>query len=104
MSNSSVECDDACKNEINQFYEQSGEYNKKSDPTLKNRILESEKKLNKEYTLLIIWFIITIIVVVITVVGVLSNEMNNYILYISLGFLIFIVFYIFKNLYKYFNI
>ena len=103
----SIVCDDNCKQDIDSYYTQYNNYfqnNEHLDITLKTVINETEQEMNREYMLLFVWFIITIIIVVITIIGVLSNEMNNYILFISLGFLIFIVFFIFKNIYKYFNV
>jgi hypothetical protein len=74
-----------------------------NDVSNNSSIIETENILNREYILLIIWFIITIIIVTITIIGLLSTEINNYILYPALGFLIYILFYIFKNIYKYFK-
>ena len=71
--------------------------------TIKAELVESTNILNREYTLLFIWFIIALIMVILTVVSILSNQLNGYVLYLSLGFLIFITFYIFKNIYIYFN-
>jgi hypothetical protein len=101
-----INCDISCQNNIGDFYSEYYEYNTDviSDDTLKNRIIETEQETNRAYLLLMVWFIITVIIVIITIVGVLSNELNNYILYVSLGSLIFIVFFIFKNVYKYFNV
>jgi hypothetical protein len=74
-----------------------------NDSSYNEYIIETENILNREYILLIIWFIITIIIVTFTIIGLLSTEINNYILYPALGFLIYIIFYIFKNIYKYFK-
>uniref|UniRef100_A0A6C0EYW6 Uncharacterized protein n=1 Tax=viral metagenome TaxID=1070528 RepID=A0A6C0EYW6_9ZZZZ len=104
---SSILCDDSCKQNIDSYYSSYSKYNKNNehlDITLKTVINETEQEMNREYLLLFVWFVITIIIVVLTIIGVLSNEMNNYVLFISLGFLIFVVFYIFKNIYKYFNV
>jgi hypothetical protein len=73
------------------------------DPTMITQINETEDILNREYSLLFVWFIIAIIILVLTVVAIISNELNSYILYPSLGFLILIIFYIIKNIYIYFN-
>lgn len=73
------------------------------EPSLINQMNESETILNREYSLLFVWFIIAIIILVLTVVAILSNELTSYILYPSLGFLILIIFYIIKNIYIYFN-
>jgi len=73
------------------------------DPTVITQVNETEDILNREYSLLFIWFIIAIIILVLTVVSILSNELTSYILYPALGFLILIIFYIIKNIYIYFN-
>jgi len=73
------------------------------EPSILNEIKETETILNREYSLLFVWFIIAIIILVLTVVSILSNELTSYILYPSLGFLILIIFYIIKNIYIYFN-
>jgi len=84
-------------------YTQSEIQSEINDSSYNTSIIETENILNREYILLIIWFIITIIIVTITIIGLLSTEINNYILYPALGFLIYILFYIFKNIYKYFK-
>ena len=71
--------------------------------TIENQVVESNNILNREYTLLFVWVIITIIILIVTTVAILSNEMNSFVLYPTLGFFIFIMFYIFKNIYIYFN-
>jgi hypothetical protein len=73
------------------------------NPTVITQVNETEDILNREYSLLFVWFIIAIIILVLTVVSILSNELTNYILYPALGFLILIIFYIIKNIYIYFN-
>jgi hypothetical protein len=85
------------------FNEDYDKYISKTNNTIQNQVVESNNILNREYTLLFIWFIIAIIFLIITTVGILSNELNSFILYPTLGFFIFIVFYIFKNIYIYFN-
>jgi len=79
------------------------DYEKYRNNTIQNQVVESNNILNREYTLLFIWFILAIIFLIVTTVGILSNELNSFILYPTLGFFIFIVFYIFKNIYIYFN-
>jgi hypothetical protein len=79
------------------------EFQTEISPTINNEIIETTNILNREYTLLFIWFIIAIIFFVLLIVGILSTELNNYVLYPSLAFLIFIIFYIIKNIYIYFN-
>jgi hypothetical protein len=73
------------------------------EPTIINEIKETEQILNREYSLLFVWFIIAILILVLTVVSIISNELTGYILYPSLAFLILIIFYIIKNIYIYFN-
>lgn len=73
------------------------------EPSVINQINETEAILNREYSLLFVWFIIAIIILVLTIVAIISNELTSYILYPSLGFLILIIFYIIKNIYIYFN-
>ncbi len=85
------------------FNEDYDRYVSKKNNTIENQVVESNNILNREYTLLFVWFIITIIIMIITTVGILSNELNSFVLYPTLGFFIFIVFYIFKNIYIYFN-
>ena len=85
------------------FNEDYDKYISKTNNTIQNQVVESNNILNREYTLLFIWFIIAIIFLIITTVGILSNELNSFILYPTLGFFIFVVFYIFKNIYIYFN-
>lgn len=90
-----------------QIYLFNSEYDKytkiNSTDTIEHQVIETNNILNREYSLLFVWFIIAIIFLVITTVGIFSNEMNGYILYPALGFFIFIMFYIFKNIYIYFN-
>ena len=71
--------------------------------TSETQVIETKNILNREYSLLFVWFIIAIIAVIFTTFTIFSNELNSYILYPALGFLIFIIFYIFKNIYIYFN-
>jgi hypothetical protein len=85
------------------FDEDYDKYVSKTNITLQNQVVESNNILNREYTLLFVWFILAIIFLIITAVGIFSNELNSFILYPTLGFFIFIVFYIFKNIYIYFN-
>jgi hypothetical protein len=85
------------------FDEDYDKYVSKTNITLQNQVVESNNILNREYTLLFVWFILAIIFLIITTVGIISNELNSFILYPTLGFFIFIVFYIFKNIYIYFN-
>jgi len=91
---------------MTKYYMFNDEYDKyisKTNNSIENQIIESNNILNREYTLLFIWFIIAIIILIVTTVGILSNEMNSFVLYPTLGFFIFIMFYIFKNIYIYFN-
>jgi hypothetical protein len=91
---------------MTKYYMFNDEYDKyisKTNNSIENQIVESNNILNREYTLLFIWFIIAIIILIVTTVGILSNEMNSFVLYPTLGFFIFIMFYIFKNIYIYFN-
>lgn len=89
------------------LYSNKNPYNKEIqtvvDPTLVTEVNETRNILNREYSLLFVWFIIAIIILVLTVVAIMSNELTSYILYPSLGFLILIIFYIIKNIYIYFN-
>lgn len=78
-------------------------YMSRSNNPTDTQVFESNNILNREYTLLFIWFILTIIFLIITTFGILSNELNSFVLYPTLGFFIFIMFYIFKNIYIYFN-
>jgi hypothetical protein len=79
------------------------DYEKYMSNTIENQVIESNNILNREYTLLFIWVILTIIFLILTTVSILSNELNSFVLYPTLGFFIFIMFYIFKNIYIYFN-
>lgn len=85
------------------FDDEYDKYISKTNNTLQNQVVETNNILNREYTLLFVWFILAIIFLIITTVGIFSNELNSFILYPTLGFFIFIVFYIFKNIYIYFN-
>lgn len=85
------------------FDEDFDKYVSKTNDTVQNQVVESNNILNREYTLLFVWFILAIIFLIITAYGIFSNELNSFILYPTLGFFIFIVFYIFKNIYIYFN-
>ena len=85
------------------FDEDYDKYISKTNNTIQNQVVESNNILNREYTLLFVWFILAIIFLIITTYGIFSNELNSFILYPTLGFFIFIVFYIFKNIYIYFN-
>lgn len=85
------------------FEDDYAKYTSRSNHPIDTKVVESNNILNREYTLLFIWFIIAIIFIIITTFGILTNELNNFILYPTLGFFIFIMFYIFKNIYIYFN-
>ena len=88
---------------FNTEYEKYTKINTAPNASLQNQKIETTNVLNREYTLLVIWFIIAIIFFILTIVAIMSNEMTSYILYPSLGFLILIIFYIIKNIYIYFN-
>jgi hypothetical protein len=94
------------QNEINSFNNEYSNYTKINtapNPSLESEVIETTNILNREYTLLVVWFIIALIVFILTIVSVMSSELNSYVLYPALGFLIFIIFYIIKNIYIYFN-
>jgi len=97
--NSSSESIKAFNNE----YEKYKKINTAPNSSLQNQVIETTNILNREYTLLVIWFIIAVIFFILTIVAIMSNEMTGYILYPALGFLIFITFYIIKNIYIYLN-
>lgn len=88
---------------FNNEYEKYKKLNTPPNASLESEVVETTNLLNREYTLLVIWFIIAVIFFVLAIVAIISNEMKSYILYPSLGFLIFITFYIIKNIYIYFN-
>jgi hypothetical protein len=88
---------------FNAEYENYKKINTAPNSSLQNQVIETTNILNREYTLLVIWFIIAIIFFILTIVAIMSNEMSSYILYPALGFLIFITFYIIKNIYIYLN-
>jgi hypothetical protein len=90
-------------NAFNNEYAKYQKINKEPNVSLEAEIVETSNILNREYTLLVIWFIIAIIIFLLTIVAIMSNELKSYILYPALGFLIFIIFYIIKNIYIYFN-
>jgi magnesium-transporting ATPase (P-type) len=79
------------------------EFKNEIEPSIHNEVIETRNILQREYTFLLIWFIIAIIFFTFTIIGIISNELNSYVLYLSLGFLIFIMFYIIKNIFIYFN-
>ena len=94
------------QNEINEFNYEYANYTKINippNPSLEGEVIETTNILNREYTLLVIWFIIALFVFILTIVSVMSTELNSYVLYPALGFFIFIIFYIIKNIYIYFN-
>lgn len=68
------------------------------------KVEETSHLVNRNYLLLIFWFIITFIIVLFTIMVIMTKQDNGYIIYVSLGFLIFIAFYTFKNIYMYFNV
>ena len=88
---------------FNNEYEKYKQINTQPSASLQNEVIETTNILNREYTLLVIWFIIAVIFFILAIVAMMSNEMTSYILYPSLGFLIFITFYIIKNIYIYLN-
>ena len=68
---------------------------------LEYKDLELKKEINKEYTLLIIWFIITIIIFVITMITIIQeSEMNKGGLIVLILFLLYILFYFLINVFK----
>lgn len=88
---------------FNNEYEKYKKINTAPNSSLQSEVIETTNILNREYTLLVIWFIIAVIFFILTIVAIMSNEMTSYILYPALGFLIFITFYIIKNIYIYLN-
>jgi glycerol uptake facilitator-like aquaporin len=71
---------------------------------LSSKVEETSKRVNRNYVLLIIWFVITFIIVLFTIMAIMTKKDNSYVMYLSLGFLIFISFFTFKNIYMYFNV
>ena len=69
---------------------------------ISSKLEETSKLVNRNYVILIIWFIITIIIVLFTIMTIMTNQ-DSY-MYVSLGLLIFISFFTFKNIYMYFNV
>jgi len=61
---------------------------------------ELSKEMTKEYTLFIIWMIITIVLILLTSITVIyKTEINSIVWVISITFIIYCGFYIFKNIY-----
>ena len=78
----------------------SNEYNKLNLTTNAETIYELDKVVSKEYTLFVIWSIITVIIIIITILTLINeNEINPLVMYITFAFIFYCIYYIFKNIY-----
>lgn len=75
--------------------------NKVNNDSLQNVHNELNSELNKEYMLLIIWFIITLFVLCVTIITLLNEtSMNKYGLFIVFIFICYVFYYFIKNIFK----
>jgi len=75
--------------------------NKINNDELQNVKNEINNDINKEYLLLIIWFIIAVFVLFITIITVLTEtSMNKYGLFVLFIFLCYVFYYFIKNIFK----
>lgn len=75
--------------------------NKVKNDSLQNVGNELNSQLNKEYMLLIIWFIITLFVLCVTIITLLNEtSMNKYGLFIVFIFIVYVFYYFIKNIFK----
>lgn len=66
----------------------------------KGKVDELNAQTNKEYTLLIVWFIITIFIFTITIMTVITESgLNPFALTIVILFLLFVLYYFMVNIY-----
>jgi hypothetical protein len=75
--------------------------NKVNNDSLQNVRNELNSQLNKEYMLLIIWFIITLFVLCVTIITLLNEtNMNKYGLFVIFIFICYVFYYFIKNIFK----
>jgi len=75
--------------------------NNKSLDTLPYSVKELNNEVTKNYTLLIIWFIISIFIVIITCITIIDEEqMNKYGLIVVILFILYILFYFVQTIFK----
>ena len=87
---------------ISDYNENKTNYINKSDNPYseQGKVDELNLQTNKEYTLLIVWFIITIFVSIITIMTVISDSgLNPFALTIVILFLLFVLYYFIGNIY-----
>jgi hypothetical protein len=87
---------------ISDYNENKTNYINKSDNLYseQGKVDELNLQTNKEYTLLIVWFIITIFVFIITIMTVISDSgLNPFALTIVILFLLFVLYYFIGNIY-----
>lgn len=87
---------------ISDYNENKTNYINKSDNLYseQGKVDELNLQTNKEYTLLIVWFIITIFVSIITIMTVISDSgLNPFALTIVILFLLFVLYYFIGNIY-----
>jgi hypothetical protein len=84
------------------YNENKTNYKNKSDDLYseKGKVEELNLQTNKEYNLLIVWFIIAIFVSIITIMTVISDSgLNPFALIIVILFLLFVLYYFISNIY-----
>ena len=75
--------------------------NNKNLDTLPYSVKQLNDEVTKNYTLLIIWFIISIFIVIITCITIIDEEkMNKYGLIIVIFFILYILFYFVQTIFK----
>lgn len=87
---------------ISEYNENKTNYINRSDNLYseKGKVDELNMQTNKEYTLLIVWFIIAIFVSIITIMTVISDSgLNPFALIIVILFLLFVLYYFIGNIY-----
>ena len=87
---------------ISDYNENKTNYINKSDNLYseQGKVDELNLQTNKEYTLLIVWFIITIFVSIITIMTVISDSgLNPFALTIVILFLLYVLYYFIGNIY-----
>ena len=88
--------------QLNEYNQNKTNYINKTNSLVseKGKVDELNAQTNKEYTLLIVWFIITIFIFTITIMTVISDSgLNPFALIIVILFLLFVLYYFMVNIY-----
>jgi uncharacterized membrane protein len=106
MGDNEVNMDDIKYYNLNEYNQNKTIYINKTHQleSDKGKLDELNAHTNKEYTLLIVWFIIAIFISIITIITIISEtELNPIALTIAILFLLYVLYYFVVNIYFMFN-